>query len=725
MNNNKILTGAQSEQDVSTPSNSAHDFTSIKARIDLELGEKPASDNNDNDGQKLTGLAFSGGGIRSASFTLGVAQALQQNRAAKSANESIYSTFDYLSTVSGGGYTGAALTWAEHNQKSAKQENSAKRSMSMFEYVRQNADYLIPTEALNKSALVGVILRTLLLSLSVYVPFIIGMFFLFLRKDWFGPASQLPYVPESIKTILLAFPIQLNFLELCVLGLFTLMALISVLYSLLTFFNSAIGLWKPIKPYLLRIGIQALLGKLLIIAVLILFAASMDTIYTVIEQYLGAEETSFAAVLAGMYSAYNNFKQQHQGKNQDEGKGTAFIAVLAAGLMIGGLFLGAYIVASELMWRGWVVLSIMLVAFALGFLVNLNNVSLHRMYRDRLMEAFMPNKGLDSLNWQPATEANTTKLSDINVRPYHLVNTNVVLTDSENSKYRSRGGDNFVLSPRLCGSDATGLCKTEEFFGNKMTLATSMAISGAAVNPHTGVAGKGPTRNKLVSFLMAILNIRLGFWAINPHHGYWFRIANYFSPGIKGLSGSGFREDAKWIELTDGGHFENTAVYELIRRRVSLIVMTDGGADPDYHFQDLGNLIERVRVDFGAQITFTTSDDNVSCLEDLVPAEQKGVSYPLAKKGYAVAKIKYSSAGHEQSDIDSAQEGTLILLKPTMVKELPQDVYSYKMSNPNFPQQPTSDQFFDETQFEAYRELGKHITQQMLDEQKHTYFADS
>ena len=704
MNNNKTKS-----------SKGSCDFDRVGARIALELG--------DNDGQNLVGLAFSGGGIRSASFTLGVAQALQENSISDNSDKSIYSTFDYLSTVSGGGYTGAALTWAEHKQKSAKKGD--KPSLSMFQYVRQNADYLIPTEFLNKSALVGVIFRTLFLSLAVYVPFIIGMFFLFLRMNWFEPASKLAYVPEPIKNTLSSFPVQLNFLELCVLGLFVVMALISVLYSLLTFFNSAIGLWKPIKPYLLRIKIQGTLGKLLIISVLILFAASMDTIYNVINQYLGAEETSIAAVLAGMYSAYNNFKQQHQGKNQDEGKGTALIAVLAAGLMIGGLFLGSFIVANNLLWHGWVVLWLMVVAFALGVLVNLNNVSLHRMYRDRLMEAFMPNKGLDSLNWQPATEANTTKLSEINVRPYHIVNTNVVLTDSVNSKYRSRGGDNFVLSPRICGSDATGLCKTEDFFGNKMTLATSMAISGAAVNPHTGVAGKGPTRNKLVSFLMAILNIRLGFWAINPHHGYWFRIANYFSPGIKGLSGSGFREDAKWIELTDGGHFENTAVYELIRRRVSLIVMTDGGADPDYHFQDLGNLIERVRVDFGAQITFAESDENVSSLEDLVPYKQEDVSYPLAKKGYAVAKIKYALQGNEESEVDRQHEGTLILLKPTMVKNLPQDVYSYKMSNPNFPQQPTSDQFFDEAQFEAYRELGKHITQQMLDDQKLAHFENN
>src|SRR3954453_18554606 len=51
---------------------------------------------------KFSALCLSGGGIRSASFALGVMQGL--------ADAKLLSKFDYLSTVSGGGYIGSWLT---------------------------------------------------------------------------------------------------------------------------------------------------------------------------------------------------------------------------------------------------------------------------------------------------------------------------------------------------------------------------------------------------------------------------------------------------------------------------------------------------------------------------------------------------------------------------------------------------------------------------------------
>ena len=54
--------------------------------------------------------------------------------------------------------------------------------------------------------------------------------------------------------------------------------------------------------------------------------------------------------------------------------------------------------------------------------------------------------------------------------------------------------------------------------------------------------------------------------------------------------------------LSDGGHFENTGCYELIRRRVSFIVFSDAGQDPGYQFADFANLVRKARTDFGAEI---------------------------------------------------------------------------------------------------------------------------
>ena len=182
------------------------------------------------------------------------------------------------------------------------------------------------------------------------------------------------------------------------------------------------------------------------------------------------------------------------------------------------------------------------------------------------------------------------------------------------------------------------------------------------------------------------------------------------------------------IELTDGGHFENLALYELIRRRARVIIVSDGGADPKFRFEDLGNATERVRVDFGAKISF---DDPEYDLRSLLPrsADEESVlhkrKYKLAKRGFAIGTIRYADNKDQAAKGDLVNpkptpltEGTLIYFKTTMIPGLPTDIYSYKSANPSFPDQSTADQFFDETQFEAYRELGYQIGKRMLAEAK-------
>ena len=62
-------------------------------------------------------LAISGGGIRSASFALGVIQTFLNEKPgnATDAKETCFDRFDYMSTVSGGGYIGAAVSWLKHH----------------------------------------------------------------------------------------------------------------------------------------------------------------------------------------------------------------------------------------------------------------------------------------------------------------------------------------------------------------------------------------------------------------------------------------------------------------------------------------------------------------------------------------------------------------------------------------------------------------------------------
>lgn len=141
------------------------------------------------------------------------------------------------------------------------------------------------------------------------------------------------------------------------------------------------------------------------------------------------------------------------------------------------------------------------------------------------------------------------------------------------------------------------------------------------------------------------------------------------------------------------------------RARV-VLVLSDGGADPAFNFDDLANAIEKVRVDFGAHIEFRKDFGLDNLLPGAKASNEFDKKYSVGKQGFAIANIWYS----ESDDPTLNREGVLIYIKLAVIEGLPTDLYSYKGVNPAFPHQPTSDQFFDEKQFEAYRELGYRIT---------------
>jgi hypothetical protein len=213
-----------------------------------------------------------------------------------------------------------------------------------------------------------------------------------------------------------------------------------------------------------------------------------------------------------------------------------------------------------------------------------------------------------------------------------------------------------------------------------------MAISGAAASPNMGYHS-----SPLLTFLMTFFNARLGWWLANP--GIPGR-KMWREPGpksaLKSLLGEalGQTDDQnEYVYLSDGGHFENLGLYEMVLRRCKIIVVVDGGADPNYEFEDLGNAIRKIRVDLGISIhldkpihmTAGPSETNVHC---------------------ATAEISYGCVD------PGATAGTLIYIKPVLDQMQSIDVDHYYASHKEFPQEPTADQFFDEAQFESYRRLG-------------------
>jgi hypothetical protein len=260
-----------------------------------------------------------------------------------------------------------------------------------------------------------------------------------------------------------------------------------------------------------------------------------------------------------------------------------------------------------------------------------------------------------------------------------------------------------------------------------------MGISGAAV-----ATGLGSRTSLSLSLLIGLCNFRLGQWwrsgieiegrkassspSVTAKVARW--VARFlpvqmhlFNELLARFPGTSSKD---WY-LTDGGHFENTGAYELIRRRLRTIIVCDNGADAERSFQDLADLVRKVRVDFGARVEFLPHSklpDNGKVLgtladlgfreardaEDLV-GEARGKPSKRPSRYAALARITYE---------DPDDSSILLWLRPAVLGSEPTDVLGYHATNKEFPQQSTADQFFDEAQWESYRRLGEEMAHTVL-----------
>jgi hypothetical protein len=139
----------------------------------------------------------------------------------------------------------------------------------------------------------------------------------------------------------------------------------------------------------------------------------------------------------------------------------------------------------------------------------------------------------------------------------------------------------------------------------------------------------------------------------------------------------------------------------MVLRRCHCIVVSDAGCDPEYTYEDLANAIRKIRIDFGIPIGFDKPPMPL-------PPETR-VTVPYSGKHCYIGRVHYSAV-----DGPGAPDGILVFIKPSLNGNEPVDVQNYAAANPLFPHQPTSDQFFGESQFESYRRLGLHVIEEML-----------
>jgi hypothetical protein len=171
------------------------------------------------------------------------------------------------------------------------------------------------------------------------------------------------------------------------------------------------------------------------------------------------------------------------------------------------------------------------------------------------------------------------------------------------------------------------------------------------------------------------------------------------------------RDDNPYIYLSDGGHFENLALYEMVRRRCRLIVLSDAGCDPDFAFEDLGNAVRKISLDLGINIEFK----GIEKMRRRPMAGSKAEPVPGVESLYAIGVVDYPGADDVEGDKPS-EKGIILYIKPSYYPDVIKNVgvRNYAVANPDFPHQSTSDQWFDEPQFESYRALGFEVMDTVL-----------
>jgi Patatin-like phospholipase len=357
-----------------------------------------------------------------------------------------------------------------------------------------------------------------------------------------------------------------------------------------------------------------------------------------------------------------------------------------------------------------------IVVLILAWRVDINEFSMHLLYRNRLVRCYLgaSNGGRDPqrfTGFDPADDIPLTEFSShcdkTYAGPYPIINAALDVTHGEKLAWQERKAESFVFTPGFCGYDfqeehqtmpgllrtsplSGGYCPTPSYaYKGGVFLGTAFAISGAAASPNMGYH-----TSSALAFLMTIFNVRLGWWLGNPRR----RTQDSSSPYLSILYllfelFANTTDRSRFIYLSDGGHFENLGLYELVRRGCRYIVVSDADADGEMKFEDLGNAIRKCRSDFGVEITL-----RVDSIKPLA-ADKTSTSHCV------LGTIAYPNGNR----------GQVLYIKTSITGEEPEDVLAYRAAHPEFPHQTTADQWFDESQFESYRALGRFVIESLLD----------
>lgn len=743
------------------------------------------------------GLALSGGGIRSATFNLGLLQALAARKKLKD--------FDYLSTVSGGSYIGSFLGRLFHRAQEENPENTSNQALAddverklasdespIIRWMRDNGRYLMPHGTRDRLFAAAIYLRNML-SVHIFLGAIAFSVFVFLAcfRSWSYPGSSTSYSPGPawylVAALIVGFlasswaywmirrdqglawgpagiALGMWAIALLLLGSNLQHPMPTGRHNGVLFLIVAITVLAPFIALMVRRSSTTLaharnhlsryMSSLLTATLMISSLALLDDlVQACVLWFKGPADWSRVGacgtiVLLGLRALAEYFSGvvRKLGSNKGGQLLKSIIGMVGVFLLLLVAFswgFMAYTVMNNYLGnslsRGALIIASMIMLVLICYRGNrnldfLNLSSMHPFYAARLTRAYLgagnkqrciawTEKPVHSKYQQPVSDVvdgddmllwavSGTRQANVYAPhriggPLHLINVHVNQTcySSTGNFQPDRKGWNLAVGPTGLNLGRTYWQRTPWHDAEALSLGCWVSISGAALS-----TGAGPRTSLGFSALLGLLGIRLGYWwraGKETHPRYTPSIAGAL---LAEFTGSFDPDHHSYWYLSDGGHFENTAAYELIRRRLKRIVIADCGADLEYGFEDIANLVQKARIDFDTEIEFFSNGD----LDNLGGSEPWRNSFFAPRRGLsktgdaplALARVRYPN---------DAEYGWLLVVKPRLPQKLPADLAHYASIAPDYPQQSTADQFYDEAQWESTRKLGRLLGDQLVD----------
>jgi hypothetical protein len=711
------------------------------------------------------GVCVSGGGIRAATVALGALQALRE--------EGVLGEADYLVSVSGGGYTAGGLQLAmtratdglppgEAPASQATPANAFGPGSPEEDHLRRHSSYLADGLGQWLVAL-GVLLRGVLSSLIIIgltittLGLAIGAFYTHVPITAGGnlpppkfavtgknvPAPAYPAIPAGV-WYAIAVAAGLTLLAYLVRQL----AAGREAWRRRTSRGAMVLLCATLLLVAVGVAVPALLWASSWLTWQLGFslrpAAAVGSL-TVITTYLGAVAALFwrkrttIAKTAGMVTGAAS-------------KGPANLVLPNSMIQLILLWIClAFLILVALLFCGWAATSALVHSIwalvpagalaVLTVIIDQTSMSLHPFYRRRLARAFAVRRvSHDHADVAERYRDDEGTWLDTYARPVcGFPAATFAATANITGQDRTppgRAAVPFMLAHDYIGGPATGWVHTEYLrkllpraLETDLTTEAAMAISGAAFASAMG------SQTRFYEVFLAIANARLGAWLPNPRFialkrdnlDNWTipgfparRRLSYFAREIFGIHPS----TGRLLLCTDGGHYDNLGLVELLRRRCKLIYCIDASGASQPLADALAGAITLAREELGVEITFKSQvfDLVAGGRQQLEPAGSlTNLNARLSKNQVAIGAITYPEvarrcepqgcapgSGKKASSHPKAT-GQLVFAQADLTPDVPYQLLDFPQGDPGFPNDSTGDQFFNAGQFDAYQTLGSFI----------------